>query len=279
MSRVSVLVGCTLLVVLAAPPARGAGTLFLSRCVGGCSYSGALDNSACLNKSSLISGTRSLSAYSGSDGDWADLLACVRSVLDSFDVEVTDVDPGCGNQWEIPVAGTASQVGFPDGVLGVAPFGDCQVHPNNVAFVFANAPEHANVSELCWTVVHEFAHLIAIDHEVLERDPMSYFEGCFVKRFSPVASPCGTGPGNPQPCFCTAGTQSSFDLLTERLGKAPGLLFSDTFETVQAEGDPIAGESCHWDSVLGEELPPPFARAAGPATWCATDVESARRRR
>jgi len=245
---------------------EGAGTLFLSRCTGNCLYNGGA-NSACNNTSILFSGATALTPYSGSDDDWNGLLGCVRSVLDSFDVEVTDVDPGCANQWEIPVAGLAEQAGFPNGVLGVAPT-VCTAVPNNIALVFANEPAHLFLPMLCNTVVHEFAHLIGVEHEALVRDPMSYVFDCFVKRFTPVDSPCGTGPGDVHSCFCSGALQSSSGLLTERLGAAPGLLFRDGFERI-----PMAEESedstCHWDLALGEETP--FAASSPVTPFCATD--------
>lgn len=274
MSRRAWLVLPGLLLALSASRAQGAGTLFLNRCVGNCLYQ-AGQNSACNNTSAILSGPRTLSAYAGTDGDWADLLACVRSVLDPFDVAVTDVDPGCANQWEIPVAGTNEQGGFSPSTLGVAP-AVCSAIPNNVAFAFANEAEHLFIPMLCNTVVHEFAHLIGVEHETLPKDPMSYVFSCFVKRFSTIESACGTFPGDEEPCFCTGALQSSFTLLHDRLNPAAGLLFGDAFESLAVEG--VSGSTCHWDSVLGEEEPSFIADSATVAPFCATDHSVLRRR-
>jgi hypothetical protein len=180
--------------------------------------------------------------------EWNTLVACVQSVLDPYDIVVTDVQPASCSPvyWEVAVAGTPGQLGFPDGVLGVAPFAEnCAVIMGAPAFAFANV--HNDMYRLCWTVAQEFAHVIGLDHELLQRDPMTYFEGCLVKRFAEESVACGES--TPRVCCDGAATQSSAGKLRARLGTAPGLLFPDSFEEWDPLTDDYLGSTCHWDGV------------------------------
>src|SRR3954466_13968241 len=45
---------------------------------------------------------------------------CIANAMAPFNVQVTDVDPGTADHFEIMIAGTPTQVGFDSGFLGVA---------------------------------------------------------------------------------------------------------------------------------------------------------------
>lgn len=236
-----------------------AGILYLERCVSGCVYQAGLDNS-CNNRSSIISGTRLLSEFSGSNADWDLLAACVADVLEPYDVFVTDVDPGCSQPfWEIAVAGTPTELGVATNTAGVAPFA-CAVLPNAPAFAFANT--EFDMLRLCWTVVHEFNHLLGADHEILKRDPMTYIPGCLVKRFSEQFVDCGEDQDLARNCCTGSPTQSSASILRAALGsRVAGPIFPDGFSEWNVDEQTETGSTCHWDFVVGE-VPPTDARAS-----------------
>ena len=250
----------------AASPLPAAGTLFLERCAGGCTYIPGFDNS-CLNRTSVASSTSNLSAFEHGDAAWQQLVACVESALDPYDVTITEIDPGCGTpHWEVAIAGTPGQLGMGSGVGGVSPF-SCGVIFNAPAFAFANV--YSDMLDLCWTVVHEFAHLLGADHELLQRDPMTYLAGCLVKRFADAPADCGEDA--PRDCCTGSSTQSSDAIVRNALGQRPGgLIFPDAFEAWDPAGQTFAGSTCHWDQVVGA-LELPEGTAHGPGGFaCAT---------
>lgn len=248
--------------LLTASTLGAAGTLHLERCAGGCVYTPGFDNS-CLNRSSIVSQTSSISAFEHGEPAWQELVACVQRVLDPYDVAVTDIDPGCTTpHWELVVAGTPGQIGQPPGVAGVSPF-TCDVILNAPAFAFANLV--TDMRELCWTVTHEFAHLLGADHELLQRDPMTYLDGCLVKRFAAAGADCGES--TPRACCTGSSTQDSDALLISALGpRAGGLVFPGSFEAWDPVAQSESGSTCHWDQVVGAQTfaEPAAGALAGP---------------
>ena len=243
-----------------AVPARGAGTIFLERCAAGCTYFPGFDDSR-TNHSSLLNQTSNLPAFGQGDPAWAELLACVQRGFAPFDVAVTDVDPGTASHWEIVVAGSPGNIGQPPGTAGVSPY-TCAVINNGVAYAFAAV--HANMKDLCWTTVHETAHLFGLDHELLQRDPMTYLVGCMDKVFAFADASCGEA--TPRNCCLGAGppTQNSATMVTAALGPAghPAPLFLDGFSAFEDGADPANPDEvpsdCRWDGAIG-------APVAGPA--------------
>jgi hypothetical protein len=254
--------------LLAAASARAAGTIYLERCVGNCVYQQGFEN-AVLNRSSILSGTRTISAFAHGDQAWLDLLACVQRTFAPYDVVVTDVNPDPVPHWEVAVAGTPQQAGFPADTAGVAPW-NCGVIQNSIAFAFAAV--HGNMFDLCWTVAHEAAHLHGADHLFRVADPMTYLPGCHEKRFAARDYPCGEN-GPELCCDGAAGpTQNSDALLRASLGAAaPGsLLFLDGFAATETTPEPVEEAStCHWDDAFGLEPEPPFTASVAPGLTCA----------
>lgn len=265
-------------------PARAAGILFLERCPSGCVYRAGFESSI-NNTSSIITGTRSISAFVHGDAAWAEHLACVQASFAPYDISVTDVDPGSVAHWEVPVAGTPTQLGFPSGTGGVAP-ATCAVINNGVAFSFANV--YSEMKDLCWTTAQEAAHLFGLDHEAVAGDPMTYILGCLEKRFRPEDAPCGELV--PRTCACGGTTQNSDAMIANVLGRAAAgapLLLSNL--SVSEDGFDEVGSTCQWTVVTGE-APAEFPEGGEPAAReliCGTEgrllelsraVDAARRR-
>ncbi|MDQ1346809.1 MAG: hypothetical protein QG573_178 [Acidobacteriota bacterium] len=245
---------------LGGTPANAAGILFLD-------HQGF--DSSINNTSSIIGGTRTLLPFDHGDAAWAEHLACVQATFAPYDITVTDVDPGAVAHWEVPVAGTPTQAGFPSGTAGVSPF-TCGVINNGVAFSFANI--HANMKELCWTTAQESVHLFGLDHEALARDPMTYITGCLEKRFAPEEAPCGEFV--PRACACGGATQNSDAMIANVVGRAPAgapLMLNNL--SVSQDGFDEIGSTCQWTAVVGEESAqsPESATPAGRELICGTE--------
>jgi hypothetical protein len=211
--------------------------LFLNRCAGGCTISPGSDNSSS-NDSSILQNTRQLAEFRWSDEVWDGVVACVREVFSPFNVSVTDVDPGAAEHMESMVAGTASQLGFQAGVLGIAPF-VCgyEYIPRSISYALANenyygaGSQTRNINELCSTIAQEVAHTWGLDHEIEPSDPMTYASYDGRKQFQDEEIQCGEYP-SPQyhhDCgdlgtFTCPGnlpsTQNSFQRITDRFGPA-----------------------------------------------------------
>jgi hypothetical protein len=259
-----------LLAVPIAAPAHAAGILFLDRCVPICSYQQGLEDSR-INRSSIISGTRSIPSFSHDEAFWAEHLACVRATFAPYDIVVTDVDPGTVAHWEIPVAGSPADIGHGSGEGGIAPFSNtCSMIPNSIAYSFAAL--YSNPKKLCWTTTHEAAHLLGLDHEFLARDPLTYLEGCLEKRFTPESVPCGEG--TPRTCACGDPTQNSDAKLASTLGRAgAGAPLLLNGQSVSQDGFDEIGSTCQWTTVIGEELEEPGGpgERSDPGLTCGTE--------
>lgn len=259
-----------LLAGLTASAGQAAGTLYLERCAGTCVYHGGPNNS-CNNVSSIVSGIRTITAFEHGDDAWQQVTACVQATLAPFDITVTDVDPGCAAPfWEIVVAGTPNEIGQPPGTAGVAPF-SCGVIPNAPAFAFAGV--HTDMLALCWTVTHEFTHLLGADHQLHAGDPMTYLPGCLPKRFAAAAADCGEG--SPRSCCTGAATQVSSEIVRAAISdRSGGPLFGDPFEVWNEVAQSVEGSTCHWDSGEGVEPLEVELMAGAPQLACGTKTDS-----
>jgi hypothetical protein len=181
-------------------PATVSHVIFMDRCTGGCTITPGSDGTQ--NQSQIIgNSTRNLSAYSGTDAQWQQIVSCVKSTYAPFNVTITDVKPTSGAYHHAMVAGTASQGGEPSGVLGVSPFSCGNYIPNSMSFSFANE-EPTNIIDICWTVSQETAHSWGLDHKYDKLDPMTYIpNGNVQKIFQNQAGSCGTN--SPVSCQCS----------------------------------------------------------------------------
>jgi len=174
---------------IAPTPANVSHIIFMDRCTGGCTITPGSDGTQ--NQSEIISGTKHLSAYSGSDAQWQQIVSCVKSTYAPFNVTITDVKPTSGAYHHAMVAGTATEGGQGNGVLGVSPFACGSYIPNSMSFSFANE-EPTNIIDICWTVSQETAHSWGLDHKYDKLDPQTYLpNGNVQKIFQNQAGSCG----------------------------------------------------------------------------------------
>jgi hypothetical protein len=228
--------------------------IFLNRCVGGCTIVPGNDNSsASPDRSSVIGGTVQLSAFRWGDEVWNEVVSCVQEVFSPFDVVVTDVDPGSAEHMEAMVAGTGAQVGGEPGLLGFAPFA-CGYIPRSVSFTLANenyygaGSQTRDVNELCSTIAQEVAHTWGLDHEILNRDPMTYAAYNGRRYFQDELVQCGEYPQQQHPCGCGGQMQNSVAEITAVFGTGtptpPHVTILDPEDGAQVEpGFPVHGEA------------------------------------
>lgn len=196
-----------------ATAAPGQRTIFLNRW-GGTYYGGW--NDASQNRSSIISGTRTISAWGHGDAAWQTFYGCVQDQFARWNVVVTDQDPGNVPHFEAVVGGTPGQIGYGSGVGGLAPMNnDCSIVENGVVFVFSGVLGANHYT--CEVAAQEIAHAVGLDHEYLCSDPMSYLHGCGPKTFQNMNASCGEY--STRACKCSA-KQNSVQMLTARLGHA-----------------------------------------------------------
>ncbi len=201
-------------------PAAVSHTIYLNNCKpNGCQLSPG-NNNAPMNQSSIPNAASTVSAFSGTDATWQQVVSCVKQAYADFDVQIVTERPASGNYHMAIVAGTPQQVGMQNGVLGVSPF-SCGYIPNAVSFTFANVIP-SNVAELCWTVAQETAHSWGLDHKYDNRDPMTYLSGGpAIKSFQNEAGSCGEYSA--RQCQCTyANTgkakMNSYELIMATFG-------------------------------------------------------------
>jgi uncharacterized protein (TIGR03382 family) len=181
------------------PASQVSHIIFMDRCVGGCTITPGSDGTQ--NQSEIINSTKHLSAYAGSDAQWNQIVACVKSTYAPFNVTITDQRPASGDYHHAMVAGTASEGGEPSGVLGVSPFSCGNYIPNSMSYSFANE-EATNINDICWTVSQETAHSWGLDHKLDKLDPMTYLpNGNVQKIFQNQAGSCGEN--QTRQCSCS----------------------------------------------------------------------------
>jgi len=190
---------------------RHAGTpskvIFLDRCVGGCTFTGATTHDAQTGKVAIF-GTSPGEVYAfeefknfaretgtAADAEWGSIVECARKVYSYYDTVVTDVKPTSGTYHRAVISGESERLIQGDGGTGGVLLGisdvECSgpIHNMN-SFTFSenhrafagSAAEF--VRDLCFTVTHEAGHSFGLEHEFEYvdgtsacNDPMSYDNG------------------------------------------------------------------------------------------------------
>jgi uncharacterized protein (TIGR03382 family) len=201
-------------------PANVSHIIFMNNCAGGCTLHSGYDDST-TNTSSVPNGTANISAYAGSSTQWNQLVQCVQQSYAPFNVQIVTTRPAAGTDYHMAiVAGSASEVGESQGVLGVSPF-TCGYIQNSISFTFANE-EPSAIMDLCWTVAQETAHSWGLDHKYDDRDPMTYLSsGPSMKTFQNQAGACGEYSS--RQCNCTydqtgSAQENSYQLIMATFG-------------------------------------------------------------
>ncbi len=259
--------------------------VYLNRCAGGCTVAGG-DSDAANNVSPIATpGSHSIGEFQNSfgqtgptgtcladgttqcmmdvdcgtngpcdtaDSEWAAVLQCMKEVYSPFQVTITDQKPA-GLYTEAIIAGNPSDIGQPDGVLGIALLSqNCSPQDNTIAFTFANhhaALDHA--VNVCWTASQETAHAFGLEHEFSFpggigggpqlpsggmgmatdgvsacNDPMTYSVLCGGEKFfRNEAADCGEYAS--RPCVC-GGQQNSHQRLLSVFGAGTSLIPAPT---------------------------------------------------
>lgn len=156
--------------------------------------------------------------------NWTLISQCVRRHFMRVNVQIVETEPTGGDYIEAVVGGTGQEAGFgPNELFGIASADNfCNVNERGIAFNFSET--HRNVprrdDELCATIAHEVGHVIALEHEQLPTDLMSYvlIDDSGTKAFVDQTSGCGTTPQSPGACFCSSGQTNSFARLRQFIG-------------------------------------------------------------
>ena len=192
-------------------------TIYLNPCLpNGCTIYPGNDDSR-TNRSSIPSQQALMKPWPHGQENWNNLVQCVRDLYAPFDIQVTDVDPGNANHFEVMMAGNAAAIDM-EGAGGVAPFIPCGALEDNViSFVFAD--DINNLDFLCWAAAQESSHVFGLDHELNAKDPMTYLTPPIKKPgFQNMDSLCGEELGQPRECWCGGTKQNSWQYLMDTFG-------------------------------------------------------------
>lgn len=192
--------------------------IFLNR--NGGRYTPGRDDSRA-NTSIVPNSASTVTAFSGTQAQWQQVVACVRAQFAPFNAVIVESEPSSGEYVEAVIGGRPGQVGLPNGVGGVAPIDSfqCNIIPNAIVFAFSDVYGN-NPQDVCETAAQEIAHAISLDHELHCPDPMTYLSGCGDKSFRDVDAQCGEYQA--RACNCGRSRQNSVQVLIEKLGASNG---------------------------------------------------------
>src|SRR6185312_14891039 len=120
-----------------APATAAYNTIFLNRCASGCAVKPGTNDDR-VDTSDIVHASHVLTAFPYGDDAWKSVVSCVRDTFSSFNVQITDVDPGTASHFEIMIGGSPTDLGFQSNVGGVSSNGCGQTYiPNALVFDFA----------------------------------------------------------------------------------------------------------------------------------------------
>lgn len=215
--------------------------VFLHRCpmISGCQVTGGGTNDSRNDISTIADGIRQLGEFSHGTAVWDATVQCVKDTFAPFDITITDVNPGNSvPHFEAMFGGKGSDLdsAISDNVLGLSPF-NCGEIPNSIVFIFDQVGP--NPEEQCAVAAQEIAHSFGLEHEFLQKDPMTYLSGDLPKRFRDELAPCGELAVNDPPCRCGANMQNSYRDIVGLFGVGaptpPDVLFKNLTEGKQVQ--------------------------------------------
>jgi hypothetical protein len=162
------------------------------------------------NTSTLVSEPVTTLGSQLSEAGWDASVACARELFAPFPVVITEVDPGNVEHLEIVVTHAPNELGFPGGVISVAPYscGD----PQRRAITFAFSGEVNSPRLLCEQGFGFTAGIVAgLHHSFRCEDTLSQLAGCGDKSFLDEEVPCGIY--SPEPCACGGDTQNTYQTM------------------------------------------------------------------
>jgi len=204
---------------------------------GGCTVNGGGVNDSRTNVSTIADGPRQLGEFTQGDTVWQATMDCVRETFAPFNITITDVDPGNVPHFENMVGGRPTDITDDPSLAnagGVAPF-DCGEIPNAIVYTFdIYGPDFEH---LCWTSAQEIAHAFGLEHEFLQKDPLTYLDGDLPKRFRDVDANCGEFAENNPGCRCR-NKQNTYRTIVTMFGEGAPVPPTAQFKYI-AEGKTV----------------------------------------
>jgi len=233
--------------MVAPPTLVNSHIVYLNNCrPNGCAVKQGPSDDARIDQSAIVPHSGTLSALKSSI-DFNAIKSCVTTAMAPFNVTVTDQDPGMVPHFEIMIAGSPGEVGFPAADEGVAQYlcsgapGSCSgtYIPEALSFAFGNASTlGGNTTNICGVALQETAHGWTLDHATPSSDPMTYNSYTTPLSFrdnAPCGSDClytgntnafgvvcsGTGGSATHPCMeNNMATQNEVTILKNLFGPA-----------------------------------------------------------
>lgn len=239
-----------------AAPANGQRIIYLNKAGGHFTNAGSTDSSA-----NTFTGRNILADSSIRELDiapipavfnWAKIRDCLEADFKPFNVRLTEERPASGPYIEAVIGGNGTELGYSlsQGLLGITSTDDfCNVYDQGITFNFAVSHEGIPQQdlELCATIAHEAGHALSLEHEILDKDLMSYVPVADSpsKAFVNQVSQCGTDAQHTNGCSCPmigSGTNSG-SRLASNVGARPTDGTAPTLTVKQpADGATVAPE-------------------------------------
>ena len=194
--------------------------LYLNRCIGGKTiYNKSVNNSRQDSSTMAQQDEIYFPEYPWGDESWNQVVSHVKDILASFNIEVTETDPGTEiSHYESLVCGSYALLSSVDdaSVLGVAQRLPFYLLRDSISFVFPEFTEDTLL--LAKAVSHEFGHNLTLEHlhhcgaimGYIHRNPITG-QFCSYPAFQDEALPCGTDES--RTCGTGAETQNSYQTI------------------------------------------------------------------
>ena len=191
--------------------------LYLNRCIGGKTvYNKGFSDSRQDTSTIPTSDEVHLSEYPHGDESWNQVVSHVKDMLDPFDIEVTETDPGTEiSHHEMFVCGNSDDV-VQRNILGVATGLPFALIMNGISFVFPDGA--TNTLLLAKVISHELGHNLTLDHLYDCKAIMGYGfpdedtgQFCGDLAFHDEAIECGIK--EPRICHTQSETQNSYKII------------------------------------------------------------------